>query len=49
MQGIVIHKGDNCDFLPVFEPVAKRAAEVKQTLFFDKPVHIVAANAVVGN
>lgn len=53
MQGTVIHKGENCDFIrSTFKPQIKNESKPvskKQTLFFSNPVHIVAANAVVGN
>lgn len=50
MSGTTIHKGKNCNFVQVPIPVniAVRQ-ESKQTLYFHKPVHIVTANAVVGN
>lgn len=49
MQGTVLHKGRNCRFVPApsyVRPTYRPPA--KQTLFFRTPVHIVAANAVVG-
>ncbi len=51
MQGTTIHKGKNCNFAPVVTPVHRAVGrgEAKQTIFFGTPVHIVSANAVVGN
>ena len=48
----VIHKGENCNFVPALPPMPVAKVQTKptngQTVFFDNPVHIVAADAVVG-
>lgn len=50
MPGLTIHKGDNCSFIPDFPSVKRSVQEcAKQTVFFNNPIHIVSANAVVGN
>lgn len=47
---MIIHKGENCNFAPLHTTIRRKAYEqTKQTLFFTTPVHIVSANAVVGN
>lgn len=50
VSGTVIHKGNNCGFTNTYTPVKRvYKRESKQTVFFNKPIHIVAANAVVGD
>lgn len=51
MSGTVIHKGDNCYFTPDSMSAVSRDVKLnaQRTMFFDKPIHIVAANAVVGD
>ena len=50
MQGTTIHKGTNCNFTATPQTLKKSVQkEAKSTLFFSTPIHIVSANAVVGN
>ena len=50
MSGLTIHKGQNCQFTQTLAPMKRNnRKEAKQTVFFTNPVHIVTANAVVGN
>ena len=50
MNGTVIHKGENCNFVQTLSPIKTALKnEAKQTMFFNKPIHIITANAVVGN
>lgn len=49
MQGITVHKGDNCNFSTTYKTAIKKAPAKEQTIVFNTPIHIVAANAVVGD
>lgn len=48
MLGTTIHKGEHCNFLPLSRPDKSVRSEAKQTLFFNTPIRIVSAGAVVG-